>query len=134
MDFEIDAEKPLSEVFCGRREKEMLSLFRWLSTADTRLCRAEWRWQNPGVKEGKARFREVVRWGIFVGAIYPKGTSVGRTNRPPDRRSKKWNYTFVLKKSWMYSPPSGREVDFAEQKTKGARESESLYKKFESSY
>ena len=36
---------------CGNREKEMLSLFRRFSTADTRLCRAEWRWQNPGIKE-----------------------------------------------------------------------------------
>ena len=35
----------------------MLSLFRWLSTADTRLCRAEWRWQNPGVKEAFSKKR-----------------------------------------------------------------------------
>ena len=48
----------------------MLSLFRWLSTADTRLCRAEWRWQNPGVKEaffqksGIARRIVVARNGI----------------------------------------------------------------------
>ena len=35
----------------GNQEKEMLSLFRRFSTADTRLCRAEWRWQSPGIKE-----------------------------------------------------------------------------------
>ena len=27
----------------------MLYRFRWLSTADTRFFRAEWRWKNPGV-------------------------------------------------------------------------------------
>ena len=35
----------------GNQEKGMLSLFRWLSTADTRFFRAEWRWKNPGVNE-----------------------------------------------------------------------------------
>ena len=35
----------------GRRENDMLYRFRWLSTADTRFCRAEWRWENPGVNE-----------------------------------------------------------------------------------
>ena len=29
----------------------MLSLFRRFSTADTRLCRADRRWQSPGIKE-----------------------------------------------------------------------------------
>ena len=36
---------------CGRRENDMLYRFRWLSTADTRLFRAEWRWKNHGVNE-----------------------------------------------------------------------------------
>ena len=40
---------PKVKFFCGRRENDMLYRFRWLSTADTRLFRAEWRWKNPGV-------------------------------------------------------------------------------------
>ena len=35
----------------GNRENDMLYRFRWFSTADTRLCQAEWRRQKPGVNE-----------------------------------------------------------------------------------
>ena len=52
----------LSEVFCGRRENDMLYRFRWLSTADTRLFRAEWRWKNPGVNERGFFTKKVLRF------------------------------------------------------------------------
>ena len=112
MDFEIDAEKPLSEVFCGRREKEMLSLFRWLSTADTRLCRAEWRWQNPGVKEAfskKRRSRRRARnlaESAYVSAT-PVGTGVSTVRR---RAHNLVELFFVSHKIWEQKslPPRGR--------------------------
>ena len=49
----LSPQTPVYSPSCGRQEKGMLSLFRWLSTADTRFCRAERRRQNPGIKEKK---------------------------------------------------------------------------------
>ncbi|MBR3837556.1 MAG: hypothetical protein IKJ74_05345 [Clostridia bacterium] len=35
---------------CGKRENDTRVIFDVFSTAGTRLCRAEWRWQSPGSK------------------------------------------------------------------------------------
>ena len=37
-----------------KQEKAIIWLFRRFFTADTRFCQAEWRRQNPGVKEIEA--------------------------------------------------------------------------------
>jgi len=48
---------PLRSFFGGKRENDTGVIFDVFSTAGTRLCRAEWRWQSPGSKVDPSRVR-----------------------------------------------------------------------------
>ena len=111
---------------CGRREKGTLSLFRWLSTADTRFCVGDDVLDVPRQPRSPTEIpfvRSNSRTFVILSELFYSESKDLLFNRTNPRKT-----TFVRVKFRASLPHSGREVARAERVTKGARERNALCK------